>query len=130
MLLGKKELVIYGQEITDLYREYLNDTAKGLTHFGIIIDDELLADGALKSYMGSWYLRGCVVKPQFRGRGYQRQLISERLAYLEPITNLVRVSVFPDNIYSIANIEAESFVFDRVKRLDSGEKVLVYRRNL
>jgi ribosomal protein S18 acetylase RimI-like enzyme len=130
MLLGKMELEIFGQEVSELYQTHLGETAKGLTHFGIINDDELWADGAIKCYMGSWYLRGCVVKPQYRGRGLQRELIRERLAYLTPITDLVRVSVYPENLPSRRNIEAEGFEFEKNKKLVNGDKVIVYRKSL
>ncbi len=130
MLLGKKELAQYGQEISELYEIWLNETFSGLTPFGIFSGSILQAVGSIKNYMGSWYLRGDVVKPEFRGQGLQRQLIKERLEFLALKTDLARISVFPDNNYSIRNIEATGFTFEKRKKLGSGETVLVYQIRL
>lgn len=122
----------YFPEIRDLYRKELGgDSASGLIYFGIFKEDgSLMAISSIKNYMGSWYLRGCVVKPEYRGQGLQKQLIKERLEYLKGKTDTVRVSVYPENMYSIANIESTGFIFERKKKLDSGKLVLVYKINL
>lgn len=127
MLLKETDVAKYGQEITSLYEQELGEIPKGLKFFGIFSGDTLQAVASLKNYMGSWYLRGCVVKPDFRGHGLQRALIEERLEYLSDKTTNARVSVFPGNIHSIANIEATGFQFERKKKLESGHEVLVYK---
>jgi ribosomal protein S18 acetylase RimI-like enzyme len=131
MHLEKEHLARYGQEIGSLYQKELHESpTNGLVYFGIFDGDILKAVAAIRCYMGSWYLRACVVKPKFRGQGLQRQLIRERLDYLSERTNLVRVSVHPGNIHSIQNIEAEGFEFEKKKKLKDGGLVLVYRKRL
>lgn len=130
MLLEKEELAVYSEEITDLYQKELGEITTGLTHFGIFSVSELQAVASVKNYMGYWYLRGCVVKPEFRGNGFHRQLIQERLVYLSARTDLVRVSVYPDNVHSINNIKAEGFEFEKRKKLENGNIVFVYKIKL
>lgn len=130
MHLKETELIKYGSEIADLYLRELGDKTSGLTFFGIFSGETLRAVASLKNYMGHWYLRGCVVKPEFRGQGLQRELIRERLEYLSTKTDEVRVSVYPENVHSIQNIEAEEFVFEKKKRLEDGHSVLVYKRKI
>lgn len=130
MLLENEQLKTYRQEIADLYQEELGDSILGLILFGIISGETLQAVASVKNYMGTWYLRGCVVKPEFRGMGLQRKLIQERLDYLALRTKQVRVSVFPDNQFSIRNIETEGFKFEKRKKIENGEYVLVYKKEL
>ncbi len=131
MLLKEQDLAKYRKEISDLYRKELTESpTTGLTYFGIFSGETLQAVASVKNYMGAWYLRGCVVKPEFRGQGLQRTLIEERLAYLSEKTDAVRVSVYPNNIHSIANIEATGFQFVRKKILQDGHEVLVYKFDL
>lgn len=128
MFLEKQIFTRYRQEIFELYQRELGESISGLIFFGIFSGETLQAVASLKNYMGSWYLRGCVVKPEFRGRGFQKQLIQERLDYLSPKTDLVRVSVFPSNIHSINNVEAKGFKFEKKKKLKNNETVLVYKK--
>lgn len=129
MRLEKKILDTHREEIADLYRlELGEDPVNGLIYFGIFGEDgELQAVAAVKNYMGSWYLRGHVVKPEYRGQGMQRLLIRESLDYLRDKTDIARVSVYPWNEYSKRNIEAEGFEFEKRKKLANGETVLVYK---
>ena len=130
MQLSKEKFEQHRQEIAGLYQDELNDGIAGLIFFGIISGNELLAVASLKNYMGTWYLRGCVVKPQHRGQGFQRELIQERIDYLAGRTRKVRTSVEPDNYHSIRNIESAGFVFEKRKTLKDGRVVLVYEKEL
>ena len=66
MLLEKEGKLRYGQEIQALYRAELTETpTSGLVFFGVFSKGSLQAIAAVRCYMGSWYLRGCVVKPDF-----------------------------------------------------------------
>lgn len=132
MLLSKEQVEMYRPEIFHLcHRELGEDTPlTGLTYFGIISGDELVAFDAVKCYMGYWYLRACVVKREHRGRGFQRKLIKENLAYLSGRTKEVRTTVFPWNVHSIRNVEVMGFVFDKQKKLKNGEVVNVYKKKL
>lgn len=129
MLLENEAKNRHSPEIHDLYSVELGEEpVKGLIHFGAVSEDgTLMAVASLKNYMGSWYLRGCVVKPEFRGQGLQKALIQERLDYLKNKTNVCRVSVFPENTHSIKNIEDSGFIFERKKMLKEGREVLVYK---
>jgi ribosomal protein S18 acetylase RimI-like enzyme len=131
MLLENEAKLKYLPEIKKLYTHELGEPpVAGLIYFGTFLENSeqtLKAVASLKNYMGSWYLRGCVVKPEYRGQGLQQILIEERLAYLTNRTNIARVSVFPENTYSIKNIEAGGFTFERKKKLEGGHRVLVYK---
>lgn len=128
MKLEGKILQRHRGEISQLYEQYLPESpTSGLIYFGSLDKETLRAVGGVRCYMGSWYLRRCIVKPEFRGMGLQRKLIKERLAYLSKRTDTARVSVFPDNTRSIANIEATGFNFERRKKFPNGRTVLVYR---
>lgn len=130
MLLENEVKTGFFPEIRNLYsRELGEEPTSGLIYFGAFSENSgtLMAVASLKNYMGSWYLRGCVVKPDYRGQGLQRFLIQERLEYLKDKTHIARVSVFPENSHSITNIEAAGFLFERKKKLDDGKKVLVYK---
>jgi ribosomal protein S18 acetylase RimI-like enzyme len=115
-------------------QELGEDPVSGLIYFGVIEETDagpmLQAVASVKNYMGSWYLRGCVVKPEYRDLGLQRKLIRERLEYLAARTDMARVSIFPHNEHSICNIEAEGFRFERKKKLGDGSTVLVYKTEL
>ena len=130
MLLAKPDLEKYIAEIHELEHKYLSEMPKSVTYFGIINSLELQAVASVKCYSGHWYLRSCVVKPEHRGRGLQRELIRERLEYLAERTNTVRVSVFPQNIHSIKNIEAGCFAFEKKKKLVSGKILFVYKKSI
>ncbi len=135
MRLEGEKLDQYREEITGLCIEELDeDPVRGLIYFGIFEEEEsgleLKAVGAVKNYMGSWYLRNQVVKSEYRGRGLQRQLIKEGLEFLADKTDVVRVSVYPENVYSKRNIEAEGFEFEKKKKLKDGKMVLVYKIRL
>jgi ribosomal protein S18 acetylase RimI-like enzyme len=130
MLLAKPTLEKYIDEIVQLYRKELGEEVKSATHFGIIEGTALQAVGSVKCYSGHWYLRGCVVKPEFRGRGFQRRLIQERLEYLAAKTDIVRVGVYPGNEHSLRNIEAECFEFEKNKKLKNGKIVQIYKISL
>lgn len=131
MRLEKEQITKYGPEISKLYRTWLNESpTNGLTYFGVFDKENLKGVGAVRCYMGNWYLRAFVVKPEYRGEGIQRLLMKECLDYLSNKTDCARVSVFPDNFYSIRNIEAVGFEFERKKKLEDGNTVLVYKKKL
>jgi len=128
MLLEKEQLPTYQETISEIYQREFGEDTQGLIFFGLFSEDEIIAVASVRNYMGHWYLRGCYVDPEFRGNGLQRQLIQERINYLKSRTNEVRVSVFPDNMHSIRNIEAEGFEFERIKKLESDKSVLIYKK--
>ncbi len=131
MRLEREKVAKYGPEISDLYRTWLQESpTNGLTYFGVFDAENLKAVGAVRCYMGHWYLRAFVVKPEYRGQGLQRLLIRECLEYLSEKTDTARISVFPDNFYSIRNIEAEGFEFEKKKKLEDGNIVVVYKKHL
>jgi ribosomal protein S18 acetylase RimI-like enzyme len=127
MLLQKDQ---YKEEIADLYKEHLHETVTGGTFFGHVEDDVLQAVASVRCLHGHWYLRACVVKPEFRGKGLQRELIRERLDYLAQKTDRASVSVEPHNHFSIDNIVAEGFSFATTRKLPDGRMVSVYRKEL
>jgi RimJ/RimL family protein N-acetyltransferase len=128
MLLEKEQIPTYKETISEIYQREFGEDTRGLIFFGLFSEDEIIAVASVRNYMGHWYLRGCYVEPEFRGNGLQRELIQERINYLKSRTNEVRVSVFPDNIHSIHNIEAEGFEFERIKKLETEESVLIYKK--
>jgi ribosomal protein S18 acetylase RimI-like enzyme len=135
MLLERQKYLEHKKEINGLYCQELGEEpVSGMIYFGVIgeLDGKqiLEAVASVKNYMGSWYLRGCVVRPEYRGSGLQSLLIRERLAYLSGKTKTVRVSVYPENTYSIQNIEKEGFIFEKQKRLKDGRIVFVYKTEL
>jgi ribosomal protein S18 acetylase RimI-like enzyme len=130
MLLKGSKLEDHLKEIEELYQEYLEEVPKKATHFGIIEDSKLLATGSIKCYFGDWYLRGCIVKPEYRGKGLQSRLIRERLEYIASKANIVRVGVFPNNQFSIDNIKKEGFVFEKKKKLSNGKVADIYKKQI
>lgn len=127
MRLDPKKHAPYIQSAQEMEREFLADHLKSVTRFGVLEEDELAAVGSVKCYMGHWYLRTCVVRADSRGKGYQRQLIRERLHFLDGKTDLVRVSIAVSNNFSIRNVLAEGFEFEKYKYFDDLGKVGVYR---
>lgn len=131
MRLDKEQLANYQPEIDQLYKTWLKESpTSGLIYFGDFDGTNLKAVGAVRCYMGHWYLRAFVVKPEYRGQGLQRQLMNECLDYLSDKTDVARVSVFPKNIYSIRNIESVGFEFEKKKKLEDGHVVIVYKKLL
>lgn len=131
MRLEKEQLAIYGPEIAQLYKTYLEESpTNGLIYFGKFDNENLKAVGAVRYYMGHWYLRAFVVKPEYRGRRLQRALMNECLDYLADKTDVARVGVFPENTYSIRNIETVGFKFEKKKKLEDDKIVLVYKKSL
>lgn len=115
-------------EIENLTAEYLNISLKGANIFGIFEDLELKAFGGLRCYQGGHYmLRGCIVKPEFRGQGLQIKLIKERLEFASDKTNKVRAKIFPDNLHSIDNVLASGFNYEKKEKFEDGSIVNVYR---
>ncbi len=123
MLLGGKDSKDY-PEILELYEKYLKENPTGHTFFGIIQDKILQAVASVRCYHTHWYFRGCVVKPEFRGKGLQRILIRERIGYLSERTNIIKVSIYPENTYSIDNVLAEGFQFEKTRKLETNEKMV------
>ena len=131
MRLEKEQLANYSAEIADLYQTWLEESpTSGLIYFGAFDNENLKAVGAVRCYMGHWYLRAFVVKPEYRGQGLQKQLIEECLDFLSDKTDTARISVFPDNVHSIRNIEATGFEFEKKKKLQDGHVVIVYKKQL
>ena len=130
MLLQGEQLKRYRDEIAVLHRQAFGEEIKSASFFGVFDGDQLAAAAALKNYMGHWYMRGCVVKPEYRGRGFQRQLLKERLAHLAGKAKIVRVTVLPDNIYSINNLVAEGFAYDNKTKIINKKLHHVYKRDL
>ena len=128
MLLKGPVLEEHLDEINRLYARELHHRIVSATYFGILDDQVLQAVGAVKCYMGHWYLRGCVVKPQYRGQGLQEKLIKERIEYLVQRTDRVRVAVETTNAHSIANVERTGFEFLKTKRFKDGKLVNVYEK--
>ncbi len=109
----------YAQEILELYKQYLNENPKNHVFFGIIENEVLQAVASIRVYHGHWYFRGCVVKPEFRGRGLQRELIRERIQYLqERDKKEVRISISPKNTHSIAKCGAGRVCVRKNKRIE------------
>lgn len=130
MLLDIKQ---HREEFSALIEQYLHEPFTSGTYFGIKEDEELQAIAALKCYMGTWYLRACVVKPEHRGQGMQRKLIGERLDYLrteKPNVPCVRVTIYPENTHSIDNCVEEGFAFEKKKKLRDGTIANVYKKML
>lgn len=108
----------FRSEIDHLYLTQIEEeTIPGLIHFGIF--EESLAGEVVKAIAsvalidGDWYLWGCVVKPEYRGQGLQGKLIEERLNYLRPLTDQVRVLAEPWNIRSIENLKKAGFSYEK-----------------
>lgn len=120
MRLDKQLLCKYRKEIHDLYAQYLDKQPVGVIYFGEFDQPILKGFGLLKCYSGNWYMRGCVVKPQYRGQGLQRKLIQQRVSYLQGKAPRLRVGIFPDNKYSIENVLAEGFTFVKQKPVETG----------
>lgn len=98
--------------------EHLTKVPERVAYFAHIEDEVLQAAGTLKCYSGHWYMRGDVVAPAFRGRGLQRALIEERIAYLGGRT--VRAGIHPENIHSLRNYLDAGFVFEKHKAVPDG----------
>lgn len=127
MLLTGQLLSQYRDEIFELYKNYLKQDPKGQTFFAIIKNDVLQAVASYRAYQGGhFYLRGCVVKEEFWGKGFQRKLIRERVTHLSEKTNIIRVSIYPWNTHSIDNVLKEGFRFEKEKELPDGKIANTY----
>ncbi|MFH1589409.1 MAG: GNAT family N-acetyltransferase [archaeon] len=129
-MLIKENLPQYKDEIVELYKTFLSEEFTGGTIFGIIEDGVLQAVSSVRCYSGHWYLRGCVVKPEFRGQGLQRKLTQERINYIADKTDVVNACVYPGNNYSVDNLLAENFVFAGNKKLPNGDIVNHFKLEL
>ena len=110
------------KEILGLYKKYLKEKPKGHTFFVIIKNDVLQGVSSLKGRCGYYYLRGCVVKPEFRGNGLQKKLIKKRINYLRlKNINEVRVTIYAWNIHSITNVLSKGFKFEKIRLLPNGK---------
>lgn len=87
------------------------DDFKGIGPMMAVFDGPaLVAYAGYACYHGHWVLRNCVVAPSHRGRGLQRRLIAERLAYIQAKGGRkVSVWVSPSNTASIKNLVARGF---------------------
>ena len=137
MLLGKVERAKYGSEILALCKQELGEDVplNQLTYFAILSGETLQAVAAVKWYMTTWYMRADVVKSEFRGNGFQRELIRERLSWLANRNDIakverVKVSIYPDNFRSIRNYELEDFKFEKRKKLQNGVIANVYQKQM
>ena len=119
----------YIDEIRELYTTYLGEKFTGGHLFGLIENGELQAVASVRCYHGHWYFRGCVVKPEWRGNGFQRILMREGIQFLVGKTDKVRGAIYPWNSYSLQNVIAEKFEFEKTKDLPQGVGH-VYVRNL
>jgi len=131
MRLENEVLRNHRPEIESLYQEFLGESSKGHTLFGLFgEDEELRAVASLRNIGGNWRLRGCVVKEKYRGKGYQQALIQERVDFLRSIgVEIVRVCVFPDNEYSINNIVSAGFYLVGATKI-GGQEANLYELNI
>lgn len=103
----------------------------GFIYFLAFEKTEVVGIATIRSYWGTWYLRACYVHPNHRGKGIQDKLIKARLSYLkkkgEPEA---RVSVSPNNTYSVSNVVKNGFIPTGKKRIFDGVEYHVYKKLL
>ncbi len=80
--------------------------------FTITRDGQTAARGDLRCYHGTWTLRNGWVAPAYRGQGFQRRLIMDRLSYARTArARRVIAWVDPRNAYSLNNLVVCGFRF-------------------
>lgn len=127
MLLPKDVVAFHRETIDALCAEHLEYAFGNGSVFGVVENDLLIAFGSARCLHGHWYCRSDVVRPEFRGRGLQRQLIRERLAHLEDRASVLRVAIYPHNEHSIRNYLAEGFTYEKHRILPDGKPANIYR---
>ncbi len=87
-----------------------------VTAFYAYIGPAIVAVACIANYRGHYFLRCCYVDKEYRGKGFQRQLIEYRLRWLcNKKVKKVGVWVRPDNAPSLNNVVACGFKFKRAK---------------
>ncbi len=132
-MLLRKELPHYRAEIARLYELYLDESLpSGGTFFAHIQNGVLQGVASVRCYPGGhWLFRGCVVKPEFRGRGLQRQLMREGIEYLTSKgVDVVRGCIYSWNTHSIDNTLAMGFRYEKDRKLPNGKMIGVYALRL
>lgn len=116
-------------EIEDLQRRTFHQIVTGVDYFAIVEKGQLQAYGLVKCDADQYYLRGCFVKPEFRGRGLQRKLIDERVEFIRARgANAARVAVRPENSYSLRNIIASGFEYERQVKFPDGRRYIYLKQ--
>ena len=92
--------------------------------------NELIAFATCNNFYGHWFLRNCVVAKKHRGKGLQKRLIEERINFLESKkANQVKVTVAPENKYSLKNLIQYGFQIEK-KVILKGKEYLRLKKNL
>lgn len=83
------------------------------SRFLLFVGAELAATAEIHRYDDTWTMRKDRVEPKFRGRGFQRELIRQRVSYVQSIPGAESVVAWvnPANSHSLKNYFAEGFRF-------------------
>jgi len=115
-LLTKQEVDINRERLMELHNRYgSDDSFKIIPQHKVFVveeDDKIVAFAVLGQPHGYWWLRSCVVDKPYRGKGYQRSLIEERLRYVEQRGGKrICVSIDNRNVWSLNNAISSGFKF-------------------
>jgi GNAT superfamily N-acetyltransferase len=96
----------------------LGRTVAGSTIFALFVDVDgewrVAGWGCVKCQRGNWYLGLTYVKESYRGNGFQRELIKERIQWCRSYgVKTLRCGVKPDNTISRKNVLAMGFEFEK-----------------
>ena len=113
MCFTKGEVQAYMPQLKRLTKQGADPSFKFIPQHKVFVvmdwkTDTLFAYAVLGKPHGHWYFRNCVVDRKHRGNGYQRELIRQRLDYIEENGGgNVSVGVDPKNTKSLNNLQAQ-----------------------
>ena len=119
MCFTKGEVQAYMPQLMKLSKQSSDPSFKIIPQHKVFVvmdwkTDTLLAYAVLGRPHGHWYFRNCVVDRKYRGNGYQRELIRQRLDYIEENGGgNVSVGVDPKNSKSLNNLLSFGFKFKK-----------------
>jgi len=117
MLLTKSQIKYYKSDIDRLIGLGDDQSFRVLPQhkvFALIVKDKVVAFGVLGRPRGYWFFRNCVIDREHRGKGYQRQLIRERLNHVRNNGGgRVSVCIDPKNTKSLNNMLGFGFKFKK-----------------
>lgn len=96
--------------LNDLYYYPINIKRSNLLLLGYEDSGEVSCFLGVNQRNGYWYFRGCYVKEEYRGKGYQIKLRNKAIDRLKSMgINRVSSLVHTENKYSINNIKKLNF---------------------
>lgn len=126
----KNDSIFFMPYTEEEYENYIGEV-NGVM-IGVFDNDKLIGFGALlKESEDKYELDGCIIKPEYRNMGLQKELINKRIQFAKKNgANNISVMAHPENLVSLNNLKKCGFSKKENKILPNGKPRTIMELNL